>query len=146
MLRLAIQVMHKCKNWSSVTRQVEMKLLMLMLTIRCWSLTSAACAAFLRASSGPEGAPKPPPLPLLPSFRGGPPTLLAEVVVAAEAEAGTEAVVGTEGMSPRRRPGCAKASDSLPQKLPILFLVPFLSSGGGVGICSCATRWWLFKR
>jgi hypothetical protein len=102
-----------------------MKLLMLMMTIRSWSLTSAACAAFLRASSGPEGVPKPPPLPLLPSFRGGPPTLLAEDVVAVEAEAGTEAVVGTEGMSPSRRPGCAKASDSLPQKLPILFFGSF---------------------
>jgi hypothetical protein len=75
--------------------------------------TSAASAAFLRASSCCDVLP-PVPVPgaLPPSVRGGPPTLR-----------GTEDVpVFGGGAESRVRPGCAKASgdDSLPQRLPIV--------------------------
>lgn len=70
-------------------------------------LTSAASAAFLRASSW---SPAVSPAMLPPKVRGGPPTVL-----------GIGAVLGASGgADPRTRPGWEKASDSdFPQQLPM---------------------------
>jgi hypothetical protein len=78
----------------------------------CGPLTSAASAAFLRASSSDEVF----AFEVPPSVLGGPPTFLC---------AGTEEVVFVGGAEERVRPGWEKGSfeDSLLQRAPILYII-----------------------